>query len=65
MMTHPDRLFELAKQKMEQNQREINLANAQTCVMRHWLAEQVRHVADRLEPKNIGEGQEQLLGIKH
>lgn len=65
MMTHPDRLFELAKEKMAQNQREISLANAQTCMVRHWLAERVRHVADRLEPKSISEGREQLLGNRH
>lgn len=50
MMTHPDELFELAKRKMEQNQREVCLANAQACQLRHWLAEQVRRVAERLEP---------------
>lgn len=65
MMTHPDRLFELAKEKMEQNQREIHLAHAQTCAVRHWLAERVRHVADRLEPENLNNGQEQLLGARH
>jgi hypothetical protein len=52
MMTHPDELFELAKQKVEQNQREISLAHVQTYVVRHWLAERVRRVADRLEATN-------------
>ena len=50
MMTHPDELFELAKRKMEQNQREVCLANAQVCQLRSWLAERVRRVADKLEP---------------
>jgi hypothetical protein len=50
MMTHPDELFELAKRKMEQNQREVCLANAQACQLRSWLAERVRRVAERLEP---------------
>lgn len=63
MMPHPDRLFELAKQKMEQNQREISLANAQTCVMRHWLAERVRKFADRLDAANYG-GSESLPLVK-
>jgi hypothetical protein len=63
MMTHPDELFRLAQQKLEQNQREISLCHAQTCAVRHWLAERVRHVADRLEPPT--NGQEQLLGIRH
>jgi hypothetical protein len=63
MMTHPDRLFELAKQRMEQNQQEITLANAQTCVMRHWLAEQVRKFADRLDAANYG-GNEVLPLVK-
>jgi hypothetical protein len=49
MMTHPDELFGLAKQKLEQNQHEISLANAEACWMRHWLAERVRKLADRLD----------------
>ncbi len=49
MMTHPDELFELAKLKLEQNQRESCLANAQACLLRHWLAERVRQLADRLD----------------
>ena len=49
MMTHPDDIFELAKRKIEQNQRESRLANAQASLMRHWLAERVRKVADRLD----------------
>jgi hypothetical protein len=49
MMTHPDELFDLAKRRIEQNQREVCLANAQASQMRHWLAEQVRRWADRLD----------------
>jgi hypothetical protein len=49
MMTHPDELFELAKSRLERNQRESRLANAQACLARHWLAERVRRLADRLD----------------
>jgi hypothetical protein len=52
MMTHPDELFELAKQRLEQNQRESSLANAQACLLRHLLAERVHKLADRLEPSS-------------
>jgi hypothetical protein len=52
MMTHPNELFKLAKEKMEQNQRDMCLANVQACQLRHWLAERVRYLADRLEPEN-------------
>jgi hypothetical protein len=49
MMTHPDQLFEVAKEKVERYQRETRLANEQICQMRHWLAERVRKFADRLD----------------
>ena len=64
MMTHPDELFELAKRKMEENQRESHLANAQACLLRHWLAERVRKMADRLEPSSRETGMELVAG-KH
>jgi hypothetical protein len=50
MMIHPDQLFEAAKRKLEENQQESRLANAQARQMRHWLAVRVRYLADRLEP---------------
>jgi hypothetical protein len=65
MMTHPDELFRLARDKLEQNQRDISLAHLQTCAVRHWLAERVRHVANRIEPENLNGEQEQLLGVRH
>lgn len=49
MMTHPDQLFEVAKEKVERYQQETRLANEQACRMRHWLAERVRKLADRLD----------------
>jgi hypothetical protein len=54
MMTHPDQLFEVAKEKVEQYQRETRLANEQACRMRHWLAEKVRRLADRLDVEYSG-----------
>jgi hypothetical protein len=49
MMTHPDQLFEVAKEKVERYQQETRLANEQACWVRHWLAERVRRLADRLD----------------
>jgi hypothetical protein len=65
MMTHPDELFRLAMEKLEQTQRDIGVAHLQTCAVRHWLAQRVRHVADSLEPETLNNPQEQLLGVRH
>jgi hypothetical protein len=56
MMTHPDQLFAAAKEKMEQYRQETRLANEQTCQMRHWLAERVRRLADRLDVEYVETG---------
>jgi hypothetical protein len=52
MMPHPDELFVAAKQKLEQTQHDAHVANAEARLIRHWLAERVHYIADRLEPVN-------------
>lgn len=63
MMTHPDQLFVVAKEKVERYQQETRLAYEQSCQMRHWLAERIRRVANRLEPS--GETGMKLVVGKH
>jgi hypothetical protein len=48
-MIHPDQVFMEALEKVERCQREVRLANEQAKQMRHWLAERVRRLADRLD----------------
>jgi hypothetical protein len=48
-MIHPDQVFVEAQEKIEHYQRETRLANEQARQIRHWLAEQVRKLADRLD----------------